>query len=61
MRNLTKTLAIVSLLVPASAYPLGVGEITLHSALNQNLSAEIALVLAPGEKAADIKVNLAPP
>lgn len=61
MRNLTKTLAMVSLLVPASAYPLGIGEIKLHSALNQNLDAEIALVLAPGEKADDIKVNLAPP
>lgn len=61
MRNLTKTLAVVSLLIPASAYPLGIGEIKLHSALNQKLDAEIALVLSPGEKASDIKVNLAPP
>ncbi len=61
MRNLTKALAVVSLLIPASAYPLGIGEIKLHSALNQKLDAEIALVLSPGEKASDIKVNLAPP
>jgi len=61
VRNLTKALAVVSLLIPASAYPLGIGEIKLHSALNQKLDAEIALVLSPGEKASDIKVNLAPP
>jgi len=61
VRNLTKTLAVVSLLIPASAYPLGIGEIKLHSALNQKLDAEIALVLSPGEKASDIKVNLASP
>ncbi len=61
MRNLTKTLAAISLLMPASAYPLGIGEIKLHSALNQNLDAEISLVLSPGEKLADINVNLASP
>ncbi|MDP2903895.1 MAG: FimV/HubP family polar landmark protein [Methylovulum sp.] len=61
MRLLTKTLAVISLLMPASAYPLGIGEIKLHSALNQNLDAEISLILSLGEKLADIKVNLAPP
>lgn len=61
MRNLTKTLAVVSLLIPASAYPLGIGEIKLHSALNQNLDAEISLVLSPDEKLSDVKVTLAPP
>lgn len=61
MRNLTTTLAVVSLLAPASAFPLGIGEIKLHSALNQNLHAEIGLVLSPGENADHIKVNLAPP
>ena len=61
MRNLTRTLAVVSLLAPAGAHPLGIGGIKLHSALNQNLNAEIALVLSAGENAADIKVNLAPP
>ena len=59
-RNLTKTLAVVSLLAPASGYSLGIGEIKLHSALNQNLDAEISLTLS-GESVSDIKVNLAPP
>ena len=61
VRNLTKTIAAVSLLAPASAYPLGVGDIKLHSALNQNLDAEIALLLSAGENIADIRVRLAPP
>jgi pilus assembly protein FimV len=61
VRNLTRTLAVVSLLAPASAYPLGIGDIKLHSALNQNLNAEIPLVVSAGENVADIKVSLAPP
>ncbi|MDP3839961.1 MAG: hypothetical protein Q8Q54_13670, partial [Methylococcales bacterium] len=60
MRNLTKTLAILSLLTPVVGYPLGIGDFKLHSALNQNLNAEIPLTLSAGENAADIKVNLAP-
>jgi pilus assembly protein FimV len=60
VRLLTKTLAVVSLLAPASGHPLGIGEIKLHSALNQNLDAEISLTLS-GESVSDIKVNLAPP
>jgi pilus assembly protein FimV len=60
VRLLTKTLAVVSLLAPASGHTLGIGEIKLHSALNQNLDAEIALILS-GESVSDIKVNLAPP
>jgi len=61
VRNLTKTLAVVSLLAPSSGYSLGIGDIKLHSALNQNLDAEISLVVSEGEQASDIKVNLAPP
>jgi len=60
VRNLTKTLAVVSLLAPASGHALGIGDIKLHSSLNQNLDAEIALTLS-GESVSDIKVNLAPP
>ncbi|WP_432745008.1 FimV/HubP family polar landmark protein [Methylobacter sp. G7] len=60
VRLLTKTLAVVSLLAPVSSQALGIGEITLHSALNQNLNAEISLVLS-GENVSDIKVKLAPP
>ena len=59
MRNLTKTLAVVSLLAPASGHSLGIGDIKLHSALNQNLDAEVSLVVSAGENASDIKVNLA--
>lgn len=59
--NLTRTLAVLSLLAPGSAYPLGIGEIKLHSALNQNLDAEISLMLSAGERITDVKVSLAPP
>jgi FimV-like protein len=60
VRNLTKTLAILSLLTPVVGYPLGVGDFKLHSALNQNLNAEIPLSLSEGDNIADIKVGLAP-
>jgi len=61
VRNLTTTLALISLMTPAIGYSLGIGDIKLHSALNQNLDAEIALVVLADEKSSDIKVNLAPP
>jgi len=61
VRNLTTTLAVISLMTPAIGYSLGIGDIKLHSALNQNLDAEIALVVLADEKSSDIKVNLAPP
>jgi len=48
-------------MTPAIGYSLGIGDITLYSALNQNLDAEIALVVLADEKSSDIKVNLAPP
>ncbi len=61
MRNLTKTLAVVSLLAPASAQPLGIGDLKLHSALNQRLNAEINLLLSAGESPSEIQVRMAPP
>ncbi|NOQ14435.1 MAG: hypothetical protein GQ583_08180 [Methyloprofundus sp.] len=61
VHNLTKTLAAISLLTPLTAHSLGVGDIKLYSALNQKLSAEIALSLAADEELADIKVTLATP
>ncbi len=61
MRNLTKLIAAVSLLVPASAYPLGIGDIKLLSALNQSLDAEIALLVSANESVSDIIVKLANP
>jgi pilus assembly protein FimV len=57
---LTKALALVSLLAPASGQALGIGEIKLHSALNQKLDADISLILS-GESLSDLKVNLASP
>lgn len=59
--NLTKALAVVSLLAPATGLPLSIGDIELHSALNQNLNAEIRLHVSPGENPADVSVRLAPP
>lgn len=61
MRNLTKAITAISLLAPMSAFPLGIGDIKLHSALNQNLDAEIALFVSAGENVSDINVKLAPP
>ncbi len=61
MRNLTKTIAVVTLMAPVAAHPLGIGDIELHSALNQTLNAEISLYLAEGENLGDIQVSLAPP
>ncbi|MFI3120039.1 MAG: FimV/HubP family polar landmark protein [Methylococcaceae bacterium] len=60
VRLLTKTLAVLSLLASTNGNALGIGEIKLHSALNQNLNAEISLTLS-GESASDIKVSLAAP
>jgi pilus assembly protein FimV len=61
VRNLNKTLAIVSLLAPVSVHSLGVGDIKLHSALNQKLNAEIPLIVSRDENPANIRVSLAPP
>lgn len=60
MRNLTKALTVVSLLAPVSGHSLGIGDIRVRSALNQNLNAEIALVASRGETPSNIKVSLAP-
>ncbi|CAG7856589.1 hypothetical protein MCAMS1_01136 [biofilm metagenome] len=59
MRKLTKALTVVSLLAPVSGYPLGIGDIRVRSALNQNLNAEINLVASRGENPSNIKVSLA--
>ena len=61
VKYLTKTLAVVSLFAPITAQPLGIGDIRLHSALNQKLNAEIHLNLAPNENPADVTVRLASP
>ncbi len=61
MRKFAKTLAVVSVMTPAGVNALGVGEIKLHSALNQKLYAEIPLLVSPGEDISQIRVSLAPP
>ncbi|MEO1886563.1 MAG: hypothetical protein ABGX72_04190, partial [Methyloprofundus sp.] len=61
MCNLTKALVSISLLAPMAVHSLGVGELKLHSALNQKLNAEITLSLGAGEHLEDIKVALATP
>jgi pilus assembly protein FimV len=61
VRKFSKTLVVVGLLTPLSAGALGIGEIKLKSALNQNLNAEVPLVLSGDESVADLHVNLASP
>ncbi len=61
MRKLSKTLAMMGLLTPVGANALGVGEIKLHSALNQNLKADIPLITSASESVSGIRVNLASP
>ena len=61
MRKLKTTLAILSLISPLGVNAMGVGDIKLHSALNQNLRAEIPLVNAKPKSISDIRISLAPP
>lgn len=61
LNNLTKALAVISLLAPAKSFPLSIGSLELHSALNQKLKAEIILHTDAGENPADISVRLAAP
>ncbi len=61
MRKISKTLALMGLFAPWGAYALGVGEIRLHSALNEALNADIPLVISDGSELSDIRVTLAPP
>jgi pilus assembly protein FimV len=60
VRKLTKALTVVSLLAPVSGHSLGIGDIRVRSALNQNLNAEIGLVDTRGVDPSSIKVSLAP-
>ncbi|MGB4498679.1 MAG: hypothetical protein WBI40_08260 [Methylococcaceae bacterium] len=60
LRYLTSTFAATAFLATTSSYALGIGDIKLQSALNQNLKAQISLILSDDEKAADLKIGLAP-
>ena len=59
MSILAKTLVALTLCAPVSGYALGIGNITLHSKLNQYLNADILLVMSNDDNAEDIKANLA--
>ncbi len=61
MRKLSKTLAMMGLLTPVGANALGVGEIKLHSALNQSLKADIPLITSASDSVSEVRVNLASP
>lgn len=61
MHKLSRTIAVMGLLAPLGANALGVGDIRLHSALNQSLNAEIPLVLSGSDSLNDIRVSLAGP
>ncbi len=68
MYNLTrsKKLALaaitsMAILIPESAYSLGIGDIKLHSGFNQNLKGEIELLVSPNEEISDLYIGLAPP
>ncbi len=60
VRHLLLGLASGSVLYSGLASALGLGEITLHSALNQPLEADIELLEVGDLSAADMKVHLAP-
>lgn len=68
MHNLTKikTIAIaamttiMAILIPNSAYALGIGDIKLQSGFNQNLKGEIELLASPNEDISNLAINMAP-
>ncbi len=61
VRKISKTLALMGLFAPWGAYALGIGDIRLHSALNETLNAEIPLVTSNSDEISDIRVALASP
>ena len=59
MRKLVITLFCIALLIPSRGNTLGLGEIELHSSLNEELNAEIVLTSVGQESAETIIVKLA--
>jgi len=59
VRKLVKTLLSLLLVAPAAALALGLGEVQLHSALNQRLDADIKLLSVDPAEADTIDVSLA--
>ena len=60
MRPLARWAPLPLLATPFATWALGLGEIELHSALNQPLDAEIELVSATAEELSGLRVTLAP-
>ena len=60
-RHLPRLLLLGALLSPMTLYALGLGEIRLHSALNQPFDAEIELISPTADELAALKVGLASP
>jgi pilus assembly protein FimV len=58
-RKLTKALALIGLSAPAGVFALGLGDIHLHTALNQPLRAEIDLLSTKPGEVEDVTVRLA--
>ena len=59
MRNTKQAIAALCLINSSSAFALGIGDITTHSALNQVLNAKIPLVSSKNEDPTNINVDLA--
>ena len=54
MRKLTLSLAMMAAMMPGYGYALGLGDIELNSALNQELDAEIEVLSSQPEDAEQI-------
>jgi len=59
VRKLTLSLAVMAALLPVHGYSLGLGELELNSALNQELNAEIEVLSAESSDAEQILIKLA--
>jgi pilus assembly protein FimV len=57
-KRLAPVMAILAMLIPAAGYALGFGNITMNSALNQPLSAEIELLSVQRDDLANLVVKL---
>lgn len=58
MRKLTRIGVLLSLIYPLHAFALGLGDITVRSALNQPFDAEIPIVSASKLAAQDLQISL---
>jgi pilus assembly protein FimV len=59
VRMLARGLALLVVILPSASWPLGLGEIAVHTSLNQPLRAEIQMLSIPPEEVEDVRVTLA--